>query len=73
MVQFPRRLLGLTGDMNLTSVEAYLTFPKLQSEDGALKMWGIMATGSGRLLHCSGASFIYISHPFIHSFIHLFL
>lgn len=47
-VQFPRRLLSLTDDSNVTPVEAYMTFPNLQWQDGFLRMWGIVTTNSGR-------------------------
>lgn len=46
-VQFPKSLLNLTDDSNVTSVKAYLTVPKLESDDGFLKTWGIVASKSG--------------------------
>ncbi|XP_059198154.1 protein FAM171B-like [Centropristis striata] len=49
IVQFPKSLLNLTdSDSNVTSVRAYLTIPKLPSEeDGFLNTFGIMSTKSG--------------------------
>ncbi|XP_063744717.1 protein FAM171B-like isoform X2 [Eleginops maclovinus] len=48
IVQFPKSLLNLTDSSNATAVRAYLTIPKLPSEeDGFLKTLGIMSTKSG--------------------------
>ncbi|XP_034430624.1 protein FAM171B-like isoform X1 [Hippoglossus hippoglossus] len=48
VVQFPQSLLNLTEDINVTSVRAYLTFPKLSSEsDGFLHTVGIVGSKSG--------------------------
>ncbi|XP_033474225.2 protein FAM171B-like [Epinephelus lanceolatus] len=48
VVQFPKSLLNLTDSSNVTSVKAYLTIPKLQSEEGSfLHTLGIMSSKSG--------------------------
>ncbi|XP_019955336.2 protein FAM171B-like isoform X1 [Paralichthys olivaceus] len=48
VVQFPQSLLNLTDDINVTSVRAYLTIPKLSSEgDGFLNTVGIVSSKSG--------------------------
>ena len=49
IVQFPKSLLNLTDGSNVTSVKAYLTVPRLLSEDGSfLNTLGIMTSKSGR-------------------------
>uniref|UniRef100_A0AAQ4Q7Q2 FAM171 N-terminal domain-containing protein n=1 Tax=Gasterosteus aculeatus aculeatus TaxID=481459 RepID=A0AAQ4Q7Q2_GASAC len=48
IVQFPKSLLNLTDSSNATSVKAYLTLPKLPSEeDSFLHTLGIMRSKSG--------------------------
>ncbi|XP_036965664.1 protein FAM171B-like isoform X2 [Acanthopagrus latus] len=48
VVQFPKSLLNLTDGSNVTSVKAYLTVPKLPSEDdNYLNTLGIMSRKSG--------------------------
>ncbi|XP_070694663.1 protein FAM171B-like [Pempheris klunzingeri] len=48
IIQFPKSLLNLTDSSNVTSVRAYLTIPKLPSEeDGFLNTLGIMSSKSG--------------------------
>ncbi|XP_071338849.1 protein FAM171B-like [Trachinotus anak] len=48
VVQFPKSLLNLTDSTNVTSVRAYLTIPKLSSEDGSLlNTLGILSSKSG--------------------------
>ncbi|XP_051259038.1 protein FAM171B-like isoform X2 [Dicentrarchus labrax] len=48
VVQFPKRLLNLTDGSNVTSVKAYLTIPKLPSEEDIfLNTMGIMSSKSG--------------------------
>lgn len=48
IVQFPKSLLNLTDSSNVTSIEAYLTIPRLPSEeDNFMNTWGIMSTKSG--------------------------
>ncbi|XP_029386721.1 protein FAM171B-like [Echeneis naucrates] len=50
VVRFPRSLLNLTDNSNVTSVKAYLTIPKLTSDDGSLlHMPGILSSKSGYL------------------------
>lgn len=49
MVQFPKSLLNLTHSSNVTSVTAYLTLPKLPSEDDSfLSTVGVVSTKTGR-------------------------
>lgn len=53
IVQFHKRLLNLTDGSNVTSVKAYLTIPKLPSEeDSFLNTLGIMSSKSGRYVCC---------------------
>ncbi|XP_023278859.1 protein FAM171B-like isoform X2 [Seriola lalandi dorsalis] len=48
VVHFPKSLLNLTDSSNVTSVKAYLTIPRLSSEDGSLlNTLGIMSSKSG--------------------------
>ncbi|XP_027138991.1 protein FAM171B-like isoform X2 [Larimichthys crocea] len=47
IVQFPKSLLNLTDGGNVTSVKAYLTIPKLPSEESFLDTLGIVSTKSG--------------------------
>ncbi|TKS67618.1 Protein FAM171B [Collichthys lucidus] len=47
IVQFPKSLLNLTDGGNVTSVKAYLTVPKLPSEESFLDTLGIVSTKSG--------------------------
>ncbi|XP_045910139.1 protein FAM171B-like [Micropterus dolomieu] len=48
IVQFPKSLLNLTDSSDVTSVKAYLTVPKLPSEDDTfLNTMGIMSSKSG--------------------------
>ncbi|KAG7237044.1 hypothetical protein INR49_032871 [Caranx melampygus] len=48
VVQFPKSLLNLTDSTNVTSVRAYLTIPRLSSEDDSLlNTLGIMSSKSG--------------------------
>ncbi|XP_029315745.1 protein FAM171B-like [Cottoperca gobio] len=48
IVQFPKSLLNLTDSSNASSVKAYLTIPKLRSEDHSfLYTLGIMSSTSG--------------------------
>ncbi|XP_029937132.1 protein FAM171B-like [Myripristis murdjan] len=47
-VQFPKRLLNLAEDSDVSSVKAYLTFPSLSTEDNKfLYALGIMSSKSG--------------------------
>ncbi|XP_022596686.1 protein FAM171B-like [Seriola dumerili] len=48
VVHFPKSLLNLTDSSNVTSVKAYLTIPRLSSEDDSLlNTLGIMSSKSG--------------------------
>ncbi|XP_069554946.1 protein FAM171B-like [Brachyistius frenatus] len=48
VIRFPKSLLNLTHGSDVTSVKAYLTIPKLTSQqDGFLKTRGIMSSKSG--------------------------
>ncbi|TDH07159.1 hypothetical protein EPR50_G00120820 [Perca flavescens] len=50
IVQFPKSLLNLTASSNVTSVSAYVTIPKLASEeDSSPNTLGIMSSTSGYL------------------------
>ncbi|XP_053734030.1 protein FAM171B-like [Synchiropus splendidus] len=46
-VQFPKRLLNMTDDRGVTSLKAFLTFPKLPSEEENFLTTGIMSSKSG--------------------------
>ncbi|KAK2839506.1 hypothetical protein Q5P01_013246 [Channa striata] len=47
VVQFPKNLLDVTNSSNVTSIKAYLTIPKLSSEDESFRTLGIMSSKSG--------------------------
>lgn len=48
VVQFPKSLLNLTDSRNISSVEAYLSIPKLSPEvDSFLNALGVMSSKSG--------------------------
>lgn len=48
VVSFPKTLLNLTHSSNITSVKAFLTIPRLMSEQGGfLATRGIMSNKSG--------------------------
>ncbi|XP_042282428.1 protein FAM171B-like [Thunnus maccoyii] len=47
VVQFPKSLLNLTDSSDISSFKAYLTIPKLPSEDSFLNTLGIMSSKSG--------------------------
>ncbi|KAM9804727.1 protein FAM171B-like [Neosynchiropus ocellatus] len=46
-VQFPKRLLNMTDDSDVTSLKAFLTFPKLPSEEENFLTAGVMSSRSG--------------------------
>ncbi|KAF3695122.1 Protein FAM171B Precursor [Channa argus] len=47
VVQFPKSLLNLTNTSNVTTVKAYMTIPKLSSDDESFSTFGIMSSKSG--------------------------